>query len=207
MVDLCNSYYLSGWGSSINGQLSTLNLPTSDSAFQITTDSNDFYFMVISESMDNVDYATFFGGNVSREHVDGGTSRFDNKGVIYQSVCAGCDGNNDFPVKPNPGAVSTTNNSPNCNNGVFKFDMNTPLVVSDFQAPLIGCDLTIQFNNITDNISNTLFYWDFGDGNSSNQYSPIHTYDTTGNYLVRLISIDSLSCNISIQYKRIVYTQ
>ena len=75
--------------------------------------------MVISESMDNVDYATFFGGNVSREHVDGGTSRFDNKGVIYQSVCAGCDGNNDFPVKPNPGAVSTTNNSPNCNNGVL----------------------------------------------------------------------------------------
>ena len=69
MVDLCNSYYLSGWGSSINGQLSTLNLPTSDSAYQITTDGNDFYFMVISEGMDNVDYATFFGGNVSREHV------------------------------------------------------------------------------------------------------------------------------------------
>ena len=205
MVDLCNSYYLSGWGSSINGQLSTLNLPTSDSAFQITTDGNDFYFMVISESMDNVDYATFFGGNVSREHVDGGTSRFDNKGVIYQSVCAGCDGNNDFPVKPNPGAVSTTNNSPNCNNGVFKFDMNTPLVVSDFQAPLIGCDLTIQFNNLTDTISNTLFYWDFGDGNSSNQHSPIHTYDTTGNYLVRLISIDSLSCNISDTIQKELY--
>ena len=27
------------------------------------------------------------GGSASKEHVDGGTSRFDNYGIVYQSVC------------------------------------------------------------------------------------------------------------------------
>ena len=48
-------------------------------------------------------------GSQSNEHVDGGTSRFDKKGTIYQSVCAGCGGNSDFPIEPNLGAVSSTN--------------------------------------------------------------------------------------------------
>ena len=78
--------------------------------------------MVLDESLNSISYATYFGGSQSSEHVDGGTSRFDKRGIIYQSVCAGCGGNSDFPIEPNPGAVSTTNNSLNCNNGVFKFN-------------------------------------------------------------------------------------
>lgn len=35
--------------------------------------------------------------------------------------------------------------------------------------------------------------WDFGDGNTSSQYSPTHTYTTSGNYLVCLTIFDSLS--------------
>ena len=66
--------------------------------------------MVLDDGLSSILYATYYGGSQSNEHVDGGTSRFD-KGIIYQSVCAGCGGNSDFPIEPNPGAVSTTNNS------------------------------------------------------------------------------------------------
>ena len=69
------------------------------------------------------------------EHVDGGTSRFSKEGVIYQSVCDVA--NDDFPIEPNPEAVSSTNNSNNCNNGVFKFDFNFPIVLLDFDATLV----------------------------------------------------------------------
>jgi hypothetical protein len=57
------------------------------------------------------------------DHVDGGTSRFDRNGVVYQAICGSCGATNGFPVTP--GVVSTTNNSNNCNMvGVnYKFDL------------------------------------------------------------------------------------
>ena len=113
LVDVCDKIYIAGWGSNLGGPLSTLNLPIDTNAFQQTTDGNDFYLMVIDDAMSSMMYATYFGGSQSNEHVDGGTSRFDKKGIIYQSVCAGCGGNSDFPIEPNPGAVSLTNNSSN----------------------------------------------------------------------------------------------
>ena len=78
LVDKCNNIYMSGWGSNLGGALSTLNLPiTQSTAFQNTTDGNDFYLAVFNELIDSLQYATYFGGNQSTEHVDGGTSRFD----------------------------------------------------------------------------------------------------------------------------------
>ena len=62
----------------------------------------------------------FIGGPLAGEHVDGGTSRFDKFGIVYQSVCGGCGNQSDFPTSP--GAWSSTNDSQNCNNLVFKFD-------------------------------------------------------------------------------------
>ena len=88
LVDVCNNIYISGWGSSTgNGPLSTLNMPITSNAYQSITDGNDFYIMVLDDNLDNLVYGTYFGGSQSAEHVDGGTSRFDKKGIIYQSVC------------------------------------------------------------------------------------------------------------------------
>ena len=64
--------------------------------------------------------------STSEEHVDGGTSRFDFRGIVYQSVCSGCRGIRDFPTEPDDGSDATypkRNASQNCNNGVFKFDL------------------------------------------------------------------------------------
>ena len=136
LVDLCGRICLSGWGGGanigytpING--TTLNLPTTQDAFQSRTDGADFYLAVFSPELTKLTYATYYGGKRSEEHVDGGTSRFDRDGKVYQSVCGGCGGFNDFPSTPN--AWSRTNNGKRpydpleggCNNAIFKMDLNS----------------------------------------------------------------------------------
>jgi len=140
LVDRCERIFVSGWGGSTNDHLTdnktgspkahrntgtTRNLPISSDAAQRVTDGSDFYVAVFSKNMNGMAYATYFGGisgagKDAEEHVDGGTSRFDKKGIIYQSVCAGCGRNGLFPTTP--GAYSRTMNSNNCNNAIFKID-------------------------------------------------------------------------------------
>jgi gliding motility-associated-like protein len=206
LVDVCDKIYLSGWGSgTAGGPLSTLNLPVSSSAFQTATDGNDFYLMVLDDALSGMQYATYFGGSQSAEHVDGGTSRFDKKGIIYQSVCAGCGGNSDFPIEPNPGAVSPTNNSPNCNNGVFKFNFDFPMVIADFNADWVGCDTNVSFQNLSSSNSPITYQWDFGDATTSTLEHPTHNYNQAGNYTVTLIATAPGACNVSDTITKQVY--
>ena len=206
LVDVCNNIYISGWGGSTgNGALSTLNMPVTSNAFQNNTDGNDFYLMILDDALDTLIYGTYYGGSQSAEHVDGGTSRFDKKGVIYQSVCAGCGMNSDFPIKPNPGAVSPTNNSSNCNNGVFKFDLDFPIILADFDAPWAGCNNNISFTNLSSSLQNTTYFWDFGDGQTSSQKNPNHQYSTPGIYNVMLIVSSPSSCNLSDTVTKQIY--
>ncbi|GEO05617.1 hypothetical protein AAE02nite_32810 [Adhaeribacter aerolatus] len=133
LVDNCNRIYVAGWGGGANANPpysngTTMGLPTSNDGHQRTTDGNDFYLMLLSRDAKALEYATFFGGvqaTTSGEHVDGGTSRFDKRGFVYQAVCAGCRASQAFPTTP--GAWSRTNNADNCNNGSFKFDFNIVL--------------------------------------------------------------------------------
>ncbi|MCC7503639.1 MAG: gliding motility-associated C-terminal domain-containing protein, partial [Flavobacteriales bacterium] len=138
-------------------------------------------------------YATFFGGNISAEHVDGGTSRFDRRGRVYQSVCAGCGGNSDFPIHPDPGAWSPTNNSGFCHNGVFKFDFNFPIVVADFNTTLFCLPTPITFTNTSYGATN--YNWAFGDNTFSSATSPTHVYPAPGVYTVTLIASNAATCN------------
>ncbi|MGY8988664.1 MAG: DUF7948 domain-containing protein [Flavobacteriales bacterium] len=198
LVDVCNNIYISGWGSGTgNGPLSTLNMPITINAFQSNTDGNDFYIIILDDGLNNLIYGTYFGGSQSAEHVDGGTSRFDKKGIIYQSVCAGCGNHDDFPIEPNPGAVSATNNSNNCNNGVFKFDLDFPILISNFDAPWVGCENNISFTNLSSTVQNTTYFWDFGDGQTSTQTNPTHQYLTPGIYDIILIASSPVACNLS----------
>jgi gliding motility-associated-like protein len=50
----------------------------------------------------------------------------------------------------------------------------------------------VTFSNTTNtfNTFNTRYQWIFGDGTTSTDYSPLHTYATTGAYTVKLISIN-----------------
>ncbi len=61
-------------------------------------------------------------------------------------------------------------------------------------------DFTINFPNYSFplysdvNFTNTSFLWDFGDGSSSTQTFPLHTYADTGVYNVSLIEFPGLYC-------------
>ncbi len=126
LVDECRKIFVSGWGGETSTKTfsSTSNLPITPDAYQKTTDGSDFYLMVLSKNAKELLYGTYFGGSQTNDHVDGGTSRFDKKGVIYQSVCASCPETqwqhaiSDFPTTP--GAYAEKNVSPRCSNAAFK---------------------------------------------------------------------------------------
>lgn len=197
LVDVCGYIYASGWGGNVNTSWNsqagtTFGMPVSPGAFQSSTDGSDFYFIVFGPDASFLEYATYFGGNGSAEHVDGGTSRFDKRGAIYQAVCAGCGGNSLFPTTP--GVWSNTNNSFNCNLGALKFDFEINSVTVDVSATSIsGCaPLAVQFDDIENVAVN--YFWDFGDGNTAAVKSPAHTFNQPGTYEVTLIGYDPTAC-------------
>ncbi|MCY7409033.1 MAG: SBBP repeat-containing protein, partial [Chitinophagales bacterium] len=202
LVDTCENIYISGWGGSVFSQWSWFNkdmhnMPITLDALQTTTDGNDFYIAVFKKNMASLAYATYYGGNtapdVATEHVDGGTSRFDKNGVIYQAICAGCGGNSTTPTTP--GAWSETNNSFNCNELGLKLEVNLFVVSAALEAfpTVTGCvPLTVQFTN--NSLNATVFEWFFGDGGSSSLENPIHTFTDTGTFQIMLIASDPTAC-------------
>ncbi|MBK9761663.1 MAG: gliding motility-associated C-terminal domain-containing protein [Flavobacteriales bacterium] len=197
LVSNCGQIYFSGWGGSVNSNIigglnsTTVGLPLTGDAYQSTTDGNDFYLMVLEPESVGLNYATFFGGQ-SAEHVDGGTSRFDKNGNVYQAVCAGCGSQDDFPTTP--GAWSNTNNSFNCNLGVFKFNLNQPIALIDIDGPNYVClPSSAEFNNLSTGGSS--YQWNFGDNTStSTDFEPVHTYTDTGTFTVTMILSDNDVC-------------
>jgi gliding motility-associated-like protein len=204
LVDYCNKTYISGWGSNfyriynIAGApaLTTGGLQVTPGAIQTTTDSNDFYVMVMMNDASALSYATYFGSPTDEDHVDGGTSRFDRRGIIYQSACAGCNGQSSFPTTA--GVVSRTNNSANCNNAVFKINFNLPIAVAAFRNSPTGCvPANIVFTNQSQGNTNPSYYWTFGDGGTSTASNPSHIYTLPGIYTVQLIVDDPSTCNFT----------
>ncbi|MGE0568076.1 MAG: PKD domain-containing protein [Bacteroidia bacterium] len=206
-VDNCNNIYLSGWGGGIITNTIAMNsMPIANAipGFS-TTNGYDFYLMALDSNATNLVFGSYFGGPTSQEHVDGGTSRFDPSGKIYQSVCAGCGGADDFPLSPNawpcPSSTNCPNQNPssNCNNGVFKIDFQLNLTVSSINTnTLSGCTpLTVSFTNVyTPTNTAATYTWNFGNGQTSTtSINPIYTYTTPGTYTVSLIIFDPSSCN------------
>lgn len=196
LVDNCFQIYVSGWGGNVNSSLagSTTNgLPITPDAYQSTTDGSDYYFIVLGENASTLLYATFFGSPTGTgEHVDGGTSRFDKQGIIYQAVCAGCGGSDLFPTSP--GAWSNVNNSTNCNLGCIKFSFEVAPTVAEFTLPPPGCvPYTITLQNTS---TNALEYqWTFPDGSTSNEFNPSYTFTEPGVYTITLLAINPGTCN------------
>jgi gliding motility-associated-like protein len=197
LVSDCGQIYFSGWGGIVNHYVqaatSTTNgLPVTADAYQSTTDGSDFYLMVLAEDAAALNYGTYFGGPSSHEHVDGGTSRFDKHGTVYQAVCAGCGGQSDFPTTP--GAWSTVNASFNCNLGVFKFDLLQPTAHIEVDGPDFAClpGPTVSFINLS--VGGTIYDWDFGDGTDTTAFEPTHVYTSAGTYTVRLVLSDDDVC-------------
>lgn len=174
MVDLCDGIYISAYGTS-GGFVAS-----SDALFQ----SGGFYLGVYEADMTGLIYGTYYTGN----HVDGGTSRFDTQGIVYQGVCSG----GGFNTTPN----AWSNTQPGWDIGVFKIDFEIESVnaVAGASGYLIGCaPHTVVFQNFSSGVS---YEWLYGDGNSSDDFEPQHVYEEPGDYLVMLLVNDPESCNL-----------
>jgi gliding motility-associated-like protein len=198
LVDGCGNIFVCGWGGNILTGIPTTNMPLTSNALQPSTDGFNFYLFVLAPDAASLLYGTYFGGGQSWEHVDGGTSRFDKKGIVYQAVCSGCGGYDDFPVTPGawPNLGSNVNQSFNCNEGVFKFDFQATGASAHLVSEpndTICAGSAVDFNNTSVNAFN--YIWDFGDGSAQSiVVSPSHVYSAPGNYDVTLVAIDSSGC-------------
>ena len=209
MVDKCQNVYLSGWGGPVipSNPGSTTGMPVTNDAIKLTTDGSDFYFIVLGKNLATFLYGSFFGQNGGvGEHVDGGTSRFDDKGVIYQAICAACGGSQIYPTTP--GVWGPLNLSSNCNLGALKiaFNFQNPNAVASAVGPAKGCaPFTIQLQNTS--TSATSFSWDFGDGSPLDpSINPTHTYSTPGTYTLTLVASNPNGCTATIDSMHLIIT-
>lgn len=226
MVNNCRKIFVSGWGGETNetqgpglcwdntqntyiecgtyftGYVggNTFNMPLSRKTYQATTTGSGFYFIVLHPEATALAYATHFGGAAdNREHVDGGTSRFDPQGIIYQSVCAGCGREQNFPTFPSD-VYSSVNRSNNCNNGSIKFDLDN--VIADFLTidsiknveSSYGCvPVTFRLSNKSIGASN--YFWDIDDGNMWTKDDSLYIQFTKrGLKHLRLVAMDTTIC-------------
>ena len=194
LVDICGNMYVSGWGASVlmnQPKLSGMPLSTNPPAFQSTTDGFDFYLFVLDKSFNSMIYGSYIGDPKAHEHVDGGTSRFDKNGIVYQSVCGGCGGHSGFPTFPS-NCWSDTNKSENCNNIVFKFNFDL-MPKSKFTSSQDTSCLNDSIYLTNSSPKSDTYYWDLGNGvKDSIHKNPSYIYSHSGKYDVYLYVLDSI---------------
>ncbi len=219
LVDRCQNVYVSGWGAFYTQTdpydlAGTNGMPVTPDAIKSTTDNHDFYFIVIKRDATGILYGSFFGQNDTflpnsndiSEHVDGGTSRYDKNGVIYEAICANCyeGGLIAFPTTSGVWAPVNGTGTNGCNLAVVKIAFNFAGVGASPQALINGIPdssgcvpLAVTLQDLTRNAKS--YIWNFGDGSpdtATTNYQVVHNYNAIGEYLVSLIAIDSTTCNI-----------
>ena len=217
LVDRCQNVYVSGWGGKFNSDrqypcAGTIGMPVTPNALKSSTDGGDFYFFVLEKDAVSQLFGSFYGQTGGfDDHVDGGTSRFDANGIIYQAMCANCGGPRTpgfFPTTP--GVWAPINGSAGgCNEAAVKIEMNFGGIGASVKATIngvfdtVGCvPLTIKF--IDTLAKGKMYIWDYGDISSTKKdttfapnNSTSHTYTKVGTYKLMLVSIDSSTCNIA----------
>ena len=222
LVDRCQNVYMSGWGGTIvrgEGQQyatqGTGNLPKVNSLNLNSPDGHDFYFFVMRKDATGILYADTYGQRGGfTDHVDGGTSRFDPTGVIYQAICANCGGGTIFPTGP-PGVYSRENGSlrggsggsASCNEVGFKIAFNLDGVrggVATQDRRQLHCfEEEVTFIDTLYGRPAKNWTWEiFKDDTTQSIFGPVttdsstftHKFTDVGTYIVRMIKYNPDQC-------------
>ena len=185
MVDSCENIYCSGFNSQSTYPVTSNALY----ATQAACGGGSAYFIVLSKNALQLSFGSFYYG----WHVDGGTSRFDPSGAIYQGICIGGGG------APTPAWAWKDNvNAPFWDMFVVKIDFQTAgvnAVASAAPNDTICENTSISFTNTSNGFQ---YYWDFDDGSPiDTNASPTHFFGPAGTYNVQLVAVDSNSCNVA----------
>jgi PKD repeat protein len=83
-----------------------------------------------------------------------------------------------------------------CSDTVFSsvFVYAEPVINFVYANSLQCAPSTAQFINLSISDTQPLYFWDFGDGGASTQFSPSHVYYNVGNYSVGLTMITTSGC-------------
>jgi gliding motility-associated-like protein len=213
LVDNCGQILLSGYGAaSIAGMPTTTDAlqrtasnSTASSAANANTDTYGYlYIMQLSANARRLVYGTYFGTGTT--HVDGGTSRFDKRGIIYQAICVRAQPNGNPPpaITTTPNAVARTmvgsgeTTSAALKMDIARLDASFVPAANGVTNTRTGCaPLTVTFTRA--NPSNNGTTWSFGNGQTSTQPNNVSvTYNTPGRYPVSLTAYDSTSCQAAV---------
>lgn len=218
LVDRCENVYVSGWGGWIRmagdpyGLSGTQGMPKTSDAIKGFTDNHDFYFIVLKKDITDILYGTFYGQQDNStsisEHVDGGTSRYDQNGIIYQAICANCGGQSTTPFPTTPGVWSRGNGAlpvGGCNLAAVKIAFNFAGVAAGLKVSVNGRDNDtsgcVPMGTVfQDTVRNAKSYiWNFGEPGEADTATTaptvFHTYATPGRYRVMMVAIDLTACN------------
>ena len=180
LVDDCYRIYTSGYEPQMNLVDVTPNA--------VSTVNEGFYMMVLEPDATGISFGSYYGGNSS--HVDGGTSRFDKRGVITQATCTYVV----FPLNPN---AWSDNMNGNYDLAIFKIDMESN-VAAAYAAPKnypIGCtpfDLTMT--NAGSQGANGSWLIDSIQVSTADSFT--HVFNNTGYFEVMYVVEDASTCNI-----------
>ncbi len=218
LVDRCENVYVSGWGGGVNTGIrytngNTTGLPEVNPLSPIpAADGKDFYFFVLAKDAQSQFFGSHFGQNGGfGDHVDGGTSRFDANGIIYQAVCANCNGRSSEPATfpTTPGVYAEVNGSLICNEAAVKIEMNFSGVAAQIQSEIdgeindsLGCiPLLVNFRDLR--AKGVTYYWNFNSAVFPNAVdlttttpTANFTFNNVGVFRVRLIAEDLSTCNL-----------
>ncbi len=182
MVDKCNGIYFSGYYA-VGG------LPVTADAVEVL--ENAIYIGNLAPNAESLKFGTYYG---DADHVDGGTSRFDKSGVVYQGVCSCTSGDRILNCTPDAWA---TDQAEFCDMGVFKidFEIKTVTAAATVFPSTSGCaPFAVDFEYTgQDGIT---FLWDYDGLDSSVQENPSYVFEEPGTYQILMIAENLEACNI-----------
>jgi hypothetical protein len=175
-VDIHGNAYVTGYTTSPA-------FPTTSGAFDTTFNGGPYYGDAFVTKMNisgsGLEYSTFLGGSDEDEGV---SIAIDTSGNAY--VTGWTVSTADFPITA--GAFDMYYYGGDEDTFVTKINLSPELVTSFYGNPISGiAPLTVQFHD-SSAIYPTIWNWSFGDGGTSIEQNPTHSYLSSGRYTVTL---------------------
>ena len=185
--------------------------------FQNTGTDTAFNIVIRDTLSVDLDWATFLPGSASHPFEatlhDDGLLEFHFRDIMLPDSNInepGSHGYVNFIILTKPGLDENTVIE---NEAGIYFDFNPPIVTNTVSSTMVETlpnftpaaafdftltTLTAQFNDLSTN-SPTSWFWDFGDGSTSTEQHPAHTYATPGDYTVCLTATNDWGSNQTCQ--------
>lgn len=173
------------------------NFPTTTCGFDQSFNSAqafqpDFFLCKFNTTLSTLLYSTYIGGS-EYEYNSPKVALIDKECFEEVYMAGTVHSKTGFPVTA--GAYQTVHQYSNGADepAAWKFK---PDIVPDFNyIQVVDCQVPVQFNDLTTGNciwqngawTPTAWFWDFGDGSTSTQQNPTHTYASAGNYQVKLV--------------------